>query len=59
MKEKYAVLQESLHRGYTLIREGVPEVITLELRSARQTGRKNCSLQSCHVRALVARGMGG
>lgn len=51
MKKKYAVLQEPA-LGYDLVKEGVPEVIMLELRSARQTGRKTCLLHGCHARAL-------
>lgn len=34
------------------VRESLPVVVTLQLGSARQTSGKNCSLQSCHARAL-------
>lgn len=39
MKEKDAALQEPAV-GDDLVREGIPEVVTLELRSAKQTREK-------------------
>ena len=55
MKEKDAALQEPAV-GDDLGREGIPEVVMLELRSAKQTREKVVLPQSCHARALCWEG---
>lgn len=49
MKEKHC---KSLQWASDLVREGVPEAVTLELRLAKQTREREVFQQTHHARAL-------